>query len=240
MRVERHDGITTLTLDAPATANSLTAAAVEDLLGAVREASSDGTQTLVFQGEGDNFCSGFDLANLDEMRDGDLLLRFVRIERLLQAVYMAPFDTVACAKGGTYGAGADLFAACRARVADPGARFLMPGLRFGVALGTRRFAAIVGEPAAYELLSASKPFDVEEARRVGFVTHVALEKDWSVFIHERHRTRPLGRDALSRLAGLTRRDTCAEDMRALVESASEPGLVERIRHYRDSVRAKRR
>jgi hypothetical protein len=85
IRVERREALTTLKLDNPGTANSLTAEAVEDLLRAVRQAHADGTQTLVLTGEGANFCSGFDLANLDAMRDADLLARFVRIELLLQA-----------------------------------------------------------------------------------------------------------------------------------------------------------
>ncbi len=239
MRVERREGVTTLSLDNPATANSLTAEAVEDLLRAVREAHGDGTQMLVFTAEGANFCSGFDLANLDAMRDADLFARFVRIELLLQAVYMAPFDTVACAKGGTYGAGADLFAACRSRLADPGARFLFPGLQFGVALGTRRFAAIVGETQAYELLAAGSPFDAEHAHKVGLATRVAPQPEWSELIAQRQRSKTVRGEALARLASLTRRDTCAQDMHALVQSASEPGLVERIRRYRETVKARK-
>ena len=237
--VERSEGLTTLTLANPATANSLTAEAVEALLVAVREAHTDGTQTLLLAAEGANFCSGFDLSNLDAVRDADLLARFVRIELLLQAVYMAPFDTVACAKGATYGAGADLFAACRGRLADPGARFLFPGLQFGVALGTRRFAAVVGETAAYELLAAGRPFDAGHAHKIGLATSVAREAEWPELIGERHRSRPVRGEALSRLASLTRHDTCAEDMHALVQSASEPGLAERLRRYRESVKARK-
>ena len=240
MRVERREGLTLLTLDTPGTANSLTAEVVEELLGAVREAHADGTQTLVLAAEGANFCSGFDLANLDAMRDADLLLRFVRIELLLQALHRAPFDTVACAKGATYGAGADLFAACRGRLADPGARFLFPGLQFGVALGTRRFAALVGETAAYDLLAAGTVFDAEHAHKVGLATRLASEAEWPELIAQRQRSRRVRGEALSRLASLTRQDTCAEDMHALVASASEPGLVERIRRYRETVQAQRR
>lgn len=240
IRVERHEGLTTLTLANPATANSLSAEAVEELLRAVREAHIDGTQTLVLAAEGANFCSGFDLADLDTMRDAELLTRFVRIELLLQAVYMAPFDTVACAKGATYGAGADLFAACRGRLADPGARFLFPGLQFGVALGTRRFAVLVGETAAYELLAAGTAFEAEHAHEIGLATRVAREAEWPGLIGERHRSRPVRGEALSRLASLTRHDTCAQDMHALVQSASEPGLAERIRRYRESVKARKR
>jgi enoyl-CoA hydratase/carnithine racemase len=232
MLVESHAGLKTITLNNPATSNSLTAVEVEALLQAVRESSADGTETLVFTALGRNFCSGFDLSNLDESRDGDLLLRFVRIELLLQAVYTAQFDTLACAKGAAYGAGADLFAACRCRLADPGARFLMPGLQFGVALGTRRFAEVVGETQAYELLAAGVPFDSEHARKVGLVTQVTRQDEWPELIRQRHQSRKVRGEALARLSRLTRRDTCAQDMLALVESASRPGLAERIRRYR--------
>jgi methylglutaconyl-CoA hydratase len=235
MRVERQAGIKTLTLDSPASSNSLTAAEVEALLEAVRESARDGTETLVFTAEGANFCSGFDLSDLERAGDGELLARFVRIELLLQAVYLAPFDTVGCAKGATYGAGADLFAACRARFADPGARFLMPGLQFGVALGTRRFAAVVGETHAYELLASGQPWQAEQAQRIGFATELVAEAQWRERIVQRHETRKVRGEALAALALLTRRDTCAQDMQALVESASRPGLAERIRRHRDRV-----
>lgn len=240
MRVERDEGLKTLVLDSPATSNSLTYAQVEALLAAVRESRADGTETLVFTGSGPNFCSGFDLSQLEEASDGDLLQRFVRIELLLQAVYLAPFDTVACAKGATYGAGADLFAACRWRLADPAARFLMPGLQFGVALGTRRFAAIVGEGAAYELLAAGVPFDAQRAGEAGLACMTAREELWPDLIRQRHGGRKVRGEALARLARLTRVDTCAQDMLLLVESAAEPGLVDRIRRYREKLQQRRK
>lgn len=237
MRIEPGEGLKTLVLDSPGTSNSLTSSQVEALLSAVRESCADGTETLVFRGEGPNFCSGFDLSHLDETSDGELLHRFVRIELLLQAVYLAPFDTVACAKGATYGAGADLFAACRCRLADPAARFLMPGLQFGVALGTRRFAALVGQTAAYELLAAGVPFDAERASGSGLATQLVREQLMPELIRQRHGARKVRGEALSRLARLTREDSCARDMLALVESAGEPGLVERVRRYREKLRA---
>lgn len=239
MLVERHQGIKTLTLDSPQTANSLTAAEVEALLGQVRESAADGTETLVFTAQGANFCSGFDLSGLDEARDGDLLLRFVRLELALQAVYLAPFDTVACAKGATYGAGADLFAACRCRLADAGARFLMPGLQFGVALGTRRFAAVVGETAAYELLASGRPYDAQHAQRIGLATEVIPEAQWRERIAQRHQGRAVKGEALAVLSNLTRRDSCAQDMLALVESAGRPGLAERLRCHQERMQARR-
>jgi enoyl-CoA hydratase/carnithine racemase len=109
----------------------------------------------------------------------------------------------------------------------------MPGLQFGVALGTRRFAEVVGETQAYELLAAGVPFDYEHARKAGLVTQVAKEEQWPELIRQRHQSRRVRGEALARLSRLTRRDTCAQDMLALVESAGQPGLAERIRRYRE-------
>src|SRR5690349_15546101 len=115
VKIEARGGIKTLTLANPDKSNALSDAAVQALRQGVEEAATDGTQTLVFAAEGKNFCAGFDLSDLDSATDAGLTERFKRVEDLLQAVYMAPFDTVACAKGATWGAGADLFAACRWR-----------------------------------------------------------------------------------------------------------------------------
>jgi enoyl-CoA hydratase len=222
----------TLTLDNPEKSNALSVAAVDGLLHGVKAAYQDGTETLVFTGKGKNFCAGFDLSDLDSATDAGLIERFVRVEELLQAVYMAPFDTVACAKGATWGAGADLFAACRWRIADESARFAMPGLQFGIVLGTRRLGALIGEGAAYELLAHGHPIDARRALELGLASAIEPEARWPGLIEERHAALRIRGDALARLAAQTRRDTGAADMKALLDSASVPGLVERIRRYR--------
>ena len=228
--------VRTLTLDNPEKSNALSAAAVDGLLKDVKAAYRDGTETLVFAGKGKNFCAGFDLSDLDGATDAGLIERFVRIEELLQAVYMAPFDTVACAKGATWGAGADIFAACRWRLADESARFAMPGLQFGIVLGTRRLGALIGEAEAYELLSQGKPIDARRALELGLASAIEPEARWPGLIEQRQAARRIKGDALARLSAQTRRDTCAADMKALVDSASVPGLVERIRRYRASLK----
>jgi enoyl-CoA hydratase len=228
--------IRTLMLDHPEKSNALSAAAVERLLEDVKAAHKDGTETLVFTGQGKNFCAGFDLSDLDTATDAGLIERFMRIEELLQAIYMAPFDTVCCAKGATWGAGADIFAACRWRIADESARFAMPGLQFGIVLGTRRLGALIGEAAAYELLSNGRPIDARRALELGLASAIEHEARWPELIEQRHSARRIKGDALARLSAQTRRDTCAADMKALVDSASVPGLVERIRGYRASLK----
>lgn len=234
--IRRHEGhYTHLTLNRPHKANALSAALVEALLDAVEYACTDGTRLLVLDGAGTHFCAGFDFSGYQEQSEGDLALRFIRIETLLQQLHHAPFATLVCAHGRIFGAGADLVAACGVRAAAPGTTFRMPGLRFGVVLGTRRLVARVGADRARDILSASRTFDADEALRISFLTHVAAPADWPALIATaRANCELLTPAAASALHQRTATDTRAADMAALVASVSLPGLKERIRSYRET------
>ena len=89
--VERTPHCLLLTLNRPQKANSLDLALVDALLEHVDTAVEDGTRLMVLRSNGRHFCAGFDFTDLDHQSDGELLLRFVRIEQLLQKIYHAPF-----------------------------------------------------------------------------------------------------------------------------------------------------
>jgi enoyl-CoA hydratase/carnithine racemase len=233
LAIVREGAVTRATLARPDKANALDAALVEALLDAVQTAHGDGTRLLVLAGEGRNFSAGFDFTGYEDAAAGDLLLRFVRIEQLLQAVHHAPFATLALAHGRNFGAGADLFLACSLRIAAEDATFRMPGLRFGVQLGTRRLAARIGGEAARALLEDSRTIDAEEAVALGFAQRIAPRDDWPSLVDaEGERTRALSVEAAARLYAATLADTRAQDMADLVASVARPGLKERIRAYR--------
>jgi len=231
--IERTGGIASLTLNRPDTANALSAALVDALAAAVDAAHHDGTRLLVLQGKGHNFCAGFDFGGFEIASDGDLLLRFARIEILLQSLYHAPFATLALAHGKNFGAGVDLILACGTRLAAPDAEFRMPGLRFGLQLGTRRLAARIGGDAARALLAASKTFGAEEGLRIGFLHDVAAPDAWPGLISRTAAAaQRLTAAAAARLHAATINDSRAANLADLVRSAIEPGLKERIREYR--------
>jgi enoyl-CoA hydratase len=149
----RREGSTLfLDLDRPQQANSLSASAVEILLDAFSVAEESDVRLAVVRGNGKNFCAGFDLQDLESTSDAELMWRMIRLELLLQAVFHAPFLTLALAQGNAVGAGADLFCACSMRVSAPGTKFRMPGWGFGVALGTRRLVERIGMEKAREFL----------------------------------------------------------------------------------------
>jgi len=132
------------------------------------------------------------------------------------------------------GAGADLVASCGLRVAAPDASFRLPGLRFGVVLGTRRLASRIGGDKARDILSASRTFDAREALALGFLTRTAARAEWEAIVSEaRTRCELITPAAAAALHRQTVADTRAEDTAALARSVATPGLKERIRIFRE-------
>ena len=229
---ERRGTTLDLTLNRPDKMNALSASLVEALLAAVEGAHVDGTRLLVLRGHGKNFSAGFDMAGSEQQSEGDLLLRFVRIEQLLQAVRHAPFDTLVLAQGKNFGAGVDLIGSCARRVASADATFRMPGLKFGLVLGTRVFAQRVGAERARQVLQVSQTFNAVDALAWGFVTEVAAQEQWAAAIHAAESAASaLSPEAAARLFRVTATDTRDADLAELVRSAAAPGIKARIAAY---------
>lgn len=229
---ERRGTTLVFTLNRPGKMNALSAPLVDALLAAINAAYADGTRLVVLRGNGKNFSAGFDMGGYDSHSVGDLLLRFVRIEQLLQAVRHAPFDTLVLAHGRNFGAGVDLICACARRVASPEATFRMPGLKFGLVLGSRLFAERVGAERARQVLQVSQTFNAVDALAWGFVAEVASQEQWAAAIGAAEgAAAALSPEAAARLFRVTAPDHRDADLAELVRSASVPGLKERIREY---------
>jgi enoyl-CoA hydratase/carnithine racemase len=237
LKIEFEDGLTRLILNRPDKRNALSADLVEALLAGLRTAEDDGSRLVVVQGSGSAFCAGFDFTGIADQSDGDLALRFLRVEQLLQALRHASTATLALVHGPCFGAGADIVAACSQRVAAPGATFRMPGLRFGVVLGSRRLADLIGTDAARRLLGTSRRFDAGEALRTGFVQEIRPLEDWPAVVDAaREAARTLAPAALRAMLERTATDSRDADMAALARSVAEPGLRDRIVAFLDESR----
>ena len=158
-----------LELDRPDRANALSADLVERLHAGLDRAIAERAGVLVLRGRGRHFCGGFDLDGLDDEDDAGLAHRFLRIGLLLERLLEAPFTTVAVVGGSAVGAGADLVAACDHRIGTPDARLRFPGAAFGVVLGTRRLASLVGGERALALASGES-LTGTEAHWAGLLT----------------------------------------------------------------------
>ncbi|MDQ2779596.1 MAG: enoyl-CoA hydratase/isomerase family protein [Pseudomonadota bacterium] len=230
--VEHVGDTLSLTLNRPDKMNALSATLVDALLAAVEPAEAQGVRLLVLRGNGRNFSAGFDFGDVQTQSEADLLLRFTRIEQLLQVLHHAPYETVALAQGRNFGAGVDLIGACSVRIATADASFRMPGLRFGVVLGSRRFAAQVGAETARAILTEARTFGTDEALRIGFIHRVAGQAEWpSAIAAVEANAAALSADTAARLRRALRADTRDADLAELVRSVAQPGIHGRIAAY---------
>ena len=244
----RADGVASLLLNRPARGNALGPDLVEALHEALAAAFADpAVHTVTLAGAGRNFCTGLDLSEAESLSDGDLLHRLVRIEQLLDAVWRAPVRTVALAAGRTWGAGADLFAACDLRFADAQASFRFPGAGFGIVLGTRQLAERIGADRARVCVETGATLDAAAALDAGLASHVVAQPFAPEALAARAEL-PAGappapaidRETLAAIRAASRPDRSDADLAALVRSAARPGLKDRVLAYRARVAAQRR
>ena len=225
-------GVLTVTLSRAERGNALDGALVDALRDGLALAEDAAVRLLVLRGAGKALCTGFDVGDLASQSDADLLARFVAIELMLQAVRHSPVPTLALGHGRMFGAGADLFAACTWRIADPAARFAFPGARFGLVLGTRRLASLVGEARALALTARGQGLDAAAALDCGLATGIVAQAEWDAEIATiADQLARVDRDVAQALATASRPDTRDADLAALVRSAAVPGLAARIAAY---------
>ena len=232
LEIVRNGTQTAVTLNRPDKANALAAPLVAALQVAIDCAKIDGTTTFTVQGNGSNFCGGFDLSALEAESDETLIPRLLELERMLQSIYYAPFATIALIHGSAFGAGFDLATACDYRLATSGTRFRMPGWRMGLALGTRRTAQRVGSERAFVFLRDALTINAETALQQQFVTEIADPITWPRRIDEIAAVNAkLPAKAYAQLKRLLQTDTADADMRDLHASLLATPLKPRMQRY---------
>jgi enoyl-CoA hydratase len=221
-----------LVLDDPEHANAISPRLVRDLHGALEDAISGGAHTVVLSSSGRRFCAGFDLSDIETVEDAELRERFESIEALLERIRRAPAVTIALVRGPALGAGADIVAACDYRIGSDDARLGFPGIRFGVILGTRHLAGLLGEQRARELLLEGRIVDAATALEIGLLSERCTPEDFDARVAAiAGHAAALDRNALEALLRLTRMPPSEVDMQELKRSTSTPGLAERMRAH---------
>jgi 3-hydroxyacyl-CoA dehydrogenase/enoyl-CoA hydratase/3-hydroxybutyryl-CoA epimerase len=169
------DGVAWLTLDkADASANTLSAAVLDELGDALDEFDRDPPKGLVIRSGKDNgFIAGADVAEFGEIKDEAGAIAIVKrgwdaFERLAGVRY----PTLALVKGFCLGGGLELALACRYRVVvdEPATRLGLPEVMLGIVPGwggIKRLPRLTGAPAALDLLLTGKTIDARRAKRLG-------------------------------------------------------------------------
>ena len=169
------DGIAWLSFDkAAATTNTLSREALAELNGALDELERTPPRGLVIRsGKANGFIAGADVAEFAGIHDAagvrEILARGLQtFDRLAHASY----PTLALIRGYCLGGGLELALACRYRVVvdEPATRLGLPEVMLGILPGwggVARLPALIGAPAALDMMLTGKTVDARKAKRLG-------------------------------------------------------------------------
>jgi methylglutaconyl-CoA hydratase len=171
-------GVVHLVLDRPERRNALNGELVEALTRALTETAVDETmRVLVLRGEGKDFCSGADLAELETMADAGAeasLADATRMGELFLAMRRHPRPIVAAVRGRALAGGCGLATACDVILAEETAEFGFPEVHLGFvpAMVMTLLRRKVTEGRAFELVATGGRIGAAEAHRIGLANRV--------------------------------------------------------------------
>ena len=177
------EGVATVTLNSPATRNSLDAemiGALSQTFQTLREA--DGIRMVFLRGAGGTFSAGANpawMARAGDLPEHDNRDDALAMAKMLKTLLDINAVTVALIDGGAYGGGAGLAAACDIAVARPDAKFAFSEVRLGLIPATISPYIIraIGPRQAKALFATGRTFDAAYAERIGLVTEIAEDLD---------------------------------------------------------------
>ena len=177
--------VATIRLNRPEKRNALSMALMQEVVNALRQASSNAeTRVIVIEAAGVAFSAGHDLGEMVG-REGVFYQRlFDLCSQMMEALHQVPQPVIAKVHGVATAAGCQLVAACDLAVASEDARFATPGVKIGLFCSTPMVAVsrAIGRKRAMEMLLTGEMIDARTALDWGLVNRVvpALELDEAV------------------------------------------------------------
>ena len=185
IKLERQEGVATLTLNRPESLNALTVEMGKELNDAIEAVKADlGSRVLVLTGAGRAFCAGEDVKQrpadssgtkeqqtpLSKLARGpEGLMRFADTFRTMTK------PTIASVNGFAVGQGLSIALACDIRIASADAGFGAIWTRRGIppeSSGAYLLTQLVGPAKACELIFLGKMVDAKEAEAIGLINQL--------------------------------------------------------------------
>ena len=183
------DGILRLTLNDPATRNSLSEMMIKELHSAISEAEA---RVIILSANGPAFSSGHNLKEITARRtDTDEGRRFFKYlfdacADLMLAITNSPCPVIAEVDGLASAAGCQLVASCDLAIATDRATFCTPGVNIGLFCSTPMVALsrTVTRKHAMEMLLTGDVIPASEALRIGLVNRVTSHNELKAVTQE--------------------------------------------------------
>ena len=173
---EDRDGVTTLTLNRPASYNLLTSEVIDALQSAFDRIEQDETvRVVVLAATGKGFSAGHDLREIRALgTQPKIESLFRRCSRMMVTITRLPQPVIARVQGAAAAAGCQLVAQCDLAVASDSAKFTAPGVTWGFLCSTPGVAIgrNLARKHAMEMLLTGELVDARRALEWGLVNRV--------------------------------------------------------------------
>jgi len=132
--LDKKNGVATVTLNNPASYNSMTAELLADTFQALMEAEADpDVRAVVLTGSGKAFCAGGDLPYIATFTNNKISRKYIEdIARVTKAIVNMPKPVIAMVNGVAAGAGFNWVLACDLIFCAKSARFAQSFVKVGL------------------------------------------------------------------------------------------------------------
>lgn len=176
IRTELAAGVLTVTLARPEKKNAITQAMYAVLAEATERARTDDTvRVLVFQGQGDSFSAGNDIADFIALGSQGQQPAEMPVFRFLKALADLDKPAVAAVRGRAVGIGLTLLLHCDMVVVAEDALLSVPFINLALApeaASSMLLPAVLGHQRAFELFALGEPIDGRTAHAWGLANRV--------------------------------------------------------------------
>ncbi|WP_137895955.1 crotonase/enoyl-CoA hydratase family protein [Ramlibacter sp. 2FC] len=166
--------IAVIRLTRPAKRNALS----DGLMLAIRDTFENlpsSVRAAVIDGEGEHFCAGLDLSELQERDAGQGLHHSRMWHDALERVQYGPVPVIAALHGAVVGGGLELASACHIRVADESTFYALPEGSRGIFVGgggAVRIPRLIGAARMADMMLTGRVYNAQDGERIGFAQYL--------------------------------------------------------------------
>jgi enoyl-CoA hydratase/carnithine racemase len=132
-------------------------------------------KSAVIHGQGDHFCAGLDLSELQERDAGQGVMHSRMWHQALDCIQFGTVPVVAALHGAVVGGGLELASACHIRVADESTFYALPEGTRGIFVGgggSVRVPKLIGVARMTDMMLTGRVYNATEGERIGLAQYV--------------------------------------------------------------------
>jgi (methylthio)acryloyl-CoA hydratase len=248
LRLEERGAVLHVRLDRPAKRNAINDTLVEQLHRTFVNLPP-ATRAVVVSGEGEHFCAGLDLSELQERSVAEAVLHSRSWHDAFERIQYGRVPVIAVLHGAVVGGGLELAVAAHIRIAERSAFYGLPEGTRGIFVGgggSPRIPRLIGTARMIDMMLTGRVYDAEEGLAIGLSQYLVddgqgLERAFAL-ADKIAANAPLSNfailHALPRIADMAQADGLFVESLMAAIASGDPAAKSRIRDFLEGRAAK--